>query len=1187
LIYSSLDVVQESSLNDHPQEDQFMSVGWGKKETQFHGSEGKEAAHKKEEFLTCDIENLDKSVCITWRGDGELFAVSFVGASGRMFQVFNKEGNWLYTSEKCSILEPTFSWRVSGNWIAKPQIYPDRYVITLFEKNGLRHQEIPLPFSKEEETVVNLSWSIDSEVLLIETRKLLDGQEVYSLYLYTICNYHWYLKQFLEFPSKICYKWSLNYVEPKMLHLIDQNGNFFTYKWDYVINKSNGSSSTDESIVAVIDDCQLLITNFRSQMVPPPMSSFQLKNESRVNFIGFLESPSENLDSNSFFIFDSKSCVQFYKFQFKEVVNGRFITDVEKIQEISLEEMAGNQKNSLYYCHPIWLSEKLFLVAQGNELILLKLEEQSFQFLDQFEFEKTVGGVIVISQDEVAIQFIDGSINLLLFTGESAMVDVGVTKFPEYCEKILGISKTGKLEIFGLKNIKKKLYLNDQEIGNEVTSFTITHEKDFLLYTTIAELKFLDLRTQVKNTPIYTRRVERGSKIVSLVKDKSQTIFQLPRGNLEVINPRILSLKIIKRHLLEKNYRLAFDLLRKERINLNLLLDLDPVDFFQNLNIFVEQIDQIQWLNLFLTELKNEDVTKSMYQFCEVQEIADPTYKITDKVEFVCQKMIELFQGKDPVKYLHPIITCHVKMEEFELALAEIWKLKQLGSGNQEADDAFKYLLYLIDINPLYNVALGMYDYNLVLFVAQKSQKDPKEYLPFLNELKKLDQHYARYKIDCYLKRFDKAIENISNLEDDLAKLDECLELIKKHSLYDIGMRAFRDKNQEFYEKICSLYGDDLRTRGKLVEASLMYERGRNYQQAASSARNVLDWQRCLYLSKKCGDDRDAILRKLNLVPALQENGRFQDAVDYLRIIEPGNSKLLIEALVKGKFFSKAVVEASLADNLEIIESYIKPEFKNQLKFLQNSIEDDEKQFQQQKQRLLMIRAEKVKKQQVIEDGLEDDDGFSDTTSLMDSRYSDSSKLSGKTFKSSKNRRKHERKLMNLKEGNRYEDIALIGSLSKLIQKIVGNDNQVFIRDMLKSAIELEMDEEGLKVQVIIKNHFIENPTLLLGIFQRSFRSLLLRIKESLDEIWIPEMMTSLEYPTGPQVDLQLYQNDQHYALISKILITLNFMEFLNNFITFQNQVNATSQNSTLSNSNLNFSKRKSVKNCRNSSTSK
>ena len=28
---------------------EFMAVGWGKKETQFHGSEGKQAAHQRKE----------------------------------------------------------------------------------------------------------------------------------------------------------------------------------------------------------------------------------------------------------------------------------------------------------------------------------------------------------------------------------------------------------------------------------------------------------------------------------------------------------------------------------------------------------------------------------------------------------------------------------------------------------------------------------------------------------------------------------------------------------------------------------------------------------------------------------------------------------------------------------------------------------------------------------------------------------------------------------------------------------------------------------------------------------------------------------------------------------------------------------------------------------------------------------
>ena len=41
------DVVSEQSLaNEEFGEAKFINVGWGKKETQFHGTEGKEAAKK-------------------------------------------------------------------------------------------------------------------------------------------------------------------------------------------------------------------------------------------------------------------------------------------------------------------------------------------------------------------------------------------------------------------------------------------------------------------------------------------------------------------------------------------------------------------------------------------------------------------------------------------------------------------------------------------------------------------------------------------------------------------------------------------------------------------------------------------------------------------------------------------------------------------------------------------------------------------------------------------------------------------------------------------------------------------------------------------------------------------------------------------------------------------------------------
>lgn len=44
-------------------------------------------------------------------------------------------------------------------------------------------------------------------------------------------------------------------------------------------------------------------------------------------------------------------------------------------------------------------------------------------------------------------------------------------------------------------------------------------------------------------------------------------------------------------------------------------------------------------------------------------------------------------------------------------------------SERLRADDALKYLMFLVDVNELYDVALGMYDYELVLMVAEKSQK--------------------------------------------------------------------------------------------------------------------------------------------------------------------------------------------------------------------------------------------------------------------------------------------------------------------------------------------------------------------------------------------------------------------------------------------------------------------------------
>ena len=39
--------------------------------------------------------------------------------------------------------------------------------------------------------------------------------------------------------------------------------------------------------------------------------------------------------------------------------------------------------------------------------------------------------------------------------------------------------------------------------------------------------------------------------------------------------------------------------------------------------------------------------------------------------------------------------------------------------------------------------------------------QDPKEYLPQLNELRKLELNYQRYRIDVQLQRYERALEHI------------------------------------------------------------------------------------------------------------------------------------------------------------------------------------------------------------------------------------------------------------------------------------------------------------------------------------------------------------------------------------------------------------------------------------------
>lgn len=159
------------------------------------------------------------------------------------------------------------------------------------------------------------------------------------------------------------------------------------------------------------------------------------------------------------------------------------------------------------------------------------------------------------------------------------------------------------------------------------------------------------------------------------------------------------------------------------------------------------------------------------------------------------------------------------------------------------------------------------------------------------------------------------------------------------------------------------------------------------------------------------------------------------------------------------------------------------------------------------------IRIEKANK---LAGGVEDDDDcdmFSDTSSMNSSRLTGSSRGSGKSTRSSKNRRKNERKLLSLKEGNPFEDIALVDALYNLTHRSFEQQSQV--HELLKVLIDLELDVDGVQLQ-------------------QTYADLLTTIRDSLNTIWIPEMMVSGEVKSDEIMEYVRAQDEQHYAMISE-----------------------------------------------------
>ena len=679
------------------------------------------------------------------------------------------------------------------------------------------------------------------------------------------------------------------------------------------------------------------------------------------------------------------------------------------------------------------------------------------------------------------------------------------------------------------------LYQNGILLSTEVNSFIIF--KHFLLFTQLSSspystLHLIDLNepktieyfkklNEGKNTNLlykqnlnykdfYMRTLERGASLVCCSGIK--LILQMPRGNLETIMPRLIVLDEIKKDVLNKNYEKAFLLCRKNKINLNLIYDIDPELFMSNLDKFLEEVKKEDYLNLFLNSLIDDycEEFKILFNYNKsLNEInKNNTDTKTNKICIAIRKLLLTDKNKESGDYLSTILITYIKQNPhlYLEALKLVQKLK-IENKTEKADKALEFLCWMVKADTLFDFALITYDFELVIMVAKHTQKDPKEYLKYLNELeeiKKVDPIKMKYKINMDQKNYSGALKELSKGGEKY--FNEALNLIQKYNLYNEGLSLYNTPLYEnlyaqIYEKkanyLNNLPSNDPNKNDNL--AAMCYFRCRNYKKAFKLFCSLGKVNEALILLNEINRnqlEKDLFTILIELLEVIKEKAAKNEIEKYYlyltdnkvwTILSPNEFNDIINKLIEimtdnklynlSYFATISILRQVQSDEkiynlLSNLPKLLNDNLSLQYDLNSNLLKKNLILFKEKYNRFLIVQEIKKEHPEIYELDINKEEEF-DNVSDSGSILSGSSKKSGKSSasKMSKSKKKKKNKKRNVKEGSPMEEEFLLEILKEL--KIEDN----YVKDMNELCDVLlmsKMNEKSEELKKLVKDYVIE-----------------------------------------------------------------------------------------------------------------
>jgi elongator complex protein 1 len=193
-----------------------------------------------------------------------------------------------------------------------------------------------------------------------------------------------------------------------------------------------------------------------------------------------------------------------------------------------------------------------------------------------------------------------------------------IAQFSEPCLHFSIAEVEEQLICYGL-SAKGKLYANDRLLTSGVTSMLVLGS--LIAYTTTTQLHFIHIAAQpdLLQIPVAgssderSRQIDRGSLLICACLSAESVTLQAPRGNLETVYPRLLVLAGIRKAIDNGQWRHAWQKAKLHRIDTNILCDYDFPKFMSHMADFVDALESSTELDIFLSGLKAENVSTSMY----------------------------------------------------------------------------------------------------------------------------------------------------------------------------------------------------------------------------------------------------------------------------------------------------------------------------------------------------------------------------------------------------------------------------------------------------------------------------------------------------------------------------------------------------------------------------------------------